>query len=93
MYLPAPLLPAAVSVGWSGYAVSLLADMGAPLPSAIASAPFKYNVRDGSLTHTGGVFNLPAVVIIAAMTALNVFGIQESARFNAFVVIVKVRWV
>ena len=81
---------AAVSVGWSGYAVSLLADMGAHLPTAIASAPFKYSSRDGTLTHTGGICNLPAVIVVAAMTAINVVGIRESARFNIFVVCVKV---
>lgn len=38
---------AAVSVGWSGYAVSLLADMGAKLPTAISTAPFKCVERLG----------------------------------------------
>ena len=36
------------------------------------------------------VFNLPAVVIIVALTALLVYGIRESARANSIMVVVKV---
>jgi APA family basic amino acid/polyamine antiporter len=36
------------------------------------------------------VFNLPAVLIAVAVTALLVVGIQESARVNAIIVVVKV---
>ena len=38
------------------------------LPSMHHALTHRYSVRDGSLTYTGGVFNLPAIVIIAAMT-------------------------
>ncbi len=36
------------------------------------------------------IFNLPAVVIIVALTALLVYGIRESARANSIMVVVKV---
>jgi len=39
---------------------------------------------------TGAIINLPAVLIIAAMTALCYVGIHQSARFNAVVVAIKV---
>src|SRR5207244_7302372 len=38
----------------------------------------------------GAVMNLPAVVLIALMSTLLVIGIKESARFNNFIVILKV---
>ena len=38
---------------------------------------------------THGVINLPAMVLVALMTALLVIGIKESARFNNVIVIVK----
>ena len=32
-----------VAIGWSGYVGSLLADLGLPLPAAIAKPPFSYD--------------------------------------------------
>ena len=43
---------------------------------------------DGS--QSTAIFNLPAVIIIALVTALLVIGIKESANVNSFIVIVKV---
>ncbi|HMH26507.1 MAG TPA: amino acid permease, partial [Gemmatimonadaceae bacterium] len=40
-------------------------------------------------SHTGAVVNLPAIVLIALMSTLLVIGIKESARFNNFIVILK----
>jgi APA family basic amino acid/polyamine antiporter len=37
-----------------------------------------------------GVINVPAILLVLLMTALLVIGIKESARFNNFIVIVKV---
>jgi APA family basic amino acid/polyamine antiporter len=42
-----------------------------------------------TLHQATAIFNLPAVVIIAAVTTLLVVGIKESARVNDFIVIVK----
>ena len=78
-----------VAVGWSGYVGSLLVDCGAPLPAAIASAPYLRN-DDGSWAATGGAVNLPAVLVCLLATALQVRGMQESATFNNVVVAVKV---
>ncbi|WP_439559067.1 amino acid permease, partial [Dyadobacter sp.] len=80
---------ATVAVGWSGYVVSFLHDIGITFPAALSSAPGTIiTLADGSTT--SAVFNLPAVLIAVAVTALLVVGIQESARVNAVIVVVKV---
>ncbi len=43
-----------------------------------------------SLPHATAIFNLPAILIILAVTALLVVGIQESADTNAAIVMIKV---
>jgi APA family basic amino acid/polyamine antiporter len=69
----------AVAVGWSGYVAGLLHSIGVVIPPALAAGP------DG-----GGIFNLPAVVIVALVTGLLVVGTKESASVNAVLVAVKV---
>jgi APA family basic amino acid/polyamine antiporter len=66
-------------VGWSGYFVGLLKSWGFEVPLALAAGP------DG-----GGILNLPAVVISLLITGLLIVGTQESARFTAILVLVKV---
>ncbi|MBF9254671.1 amino acid permease [Pontibacter sp. 172403-2] len=79
---------ATVAVGWSGNFVSLMKSLGIIIPATVASAPLSY---DGvSFTTTGSFINLPAVILVLTMTTLLVIGIQESARFNNVIVIVKV---
>ncbi|GAB3201182.1 APA family basic amino acid/polyamine antiporter [Pontibacter aydingkolensis] len=79
---------ATVAVGWSGNFVSLLKSLGITIPTAIASAPLAYN--GASFEATGTIINLPAIILILVMTALLVVGIQESAKFNNIIVVVKV---
>jgi APA family basic amino acid/polyamine antiporter len=80
---------ATVAVGWSGYVVSLLADLGVRFPPLLSAAPGTPVVlADGSAA--SAILNLPAILISIAVTALLVIGIQESARVNAAIVIVKV---
>jgi APA family basic amino acid/polyamine antiporter len=80
---------ATVAVGWSGYVVSLLADVGYQFPPLLSAAPGTAVILlDGSVETA--VLNLPAVLIALAATALLVIGIEESARVNAAIVIVKV---
>ncbi|HXH18360.1 MAG TPA: amino acid permease [Chitinophagales bacterium] len=79
-----------VAVGWSGYVVSFLADFGIHIPSSLSSAPFQYDTVTHTWSHTGAFVNIPAVFIIALMTALLVIGIKESANFNNLIVIIKV---
>jgi APA family basic amino acid/polyamine antiporter len=61
---------ATVAVGWSGYVVSFLSDFGVPVPAALAAAPGTV-AADG----TAAVFNLPAALIILAVTGLLVVGV------------------
>ena len=80
---------ATVAVGWSGYLVSILHDFGIQFPAALSAAPGSLiTLADGSTVTA--VFNLPAVLITAVVAALLVVGIQESARVNAVIVVVKV---
>lgn len=77
------LAVSAVSVGWSGYFQSFLAGFGIHLPTALTAAP-------GSIKGTVTFFNLPAFVIVLAITFLLYLGIKESKRVNNIMVILKV---
>src|SRR5204863_458846 len=69
------LSTATVAVGWSGYFVSLMRDVGIEIPAAIAGA--------------AGAFNLPAVAIVLVVAALLIIGIKESADTNTLLVAIK----
>jgi len=78
-----------VAIGWSGYVVSFLKDIGIIVPPALSAARGTVvTLPDGS-TITA-IFNLPAVIIIAIITTLLVIGIKESANVNNVIVFVKV---
>ncbi len=79
-----------IAVGWSGYVVSLLNQIGVHLPPALTNAPFAKGTGHWELVSTGAIVNLPAVLVICVMTALCYVGIQQSARFNSLVVAIKV---
>jgi APA family basic amino acid/polyamine antiporter len=78
-----------VAIGWSGYVVSFLDGIGVHIPAALQAAPGTIvHLADGSTVTA--VFNLPAVFVIAIITALLVIGIRESANVNNLIVFVKV---
>jgi APA family basic amino acid/polyamine antiporter len=79
----------AVSIGWSGYAVSFARDFGINLPPQLASAPLSFDDKTHAWSATGALFNVPAALIIVFITVLLVAGIRESARFNNIIVAVK----
>jgi APA family basic amino acid/polyamine antiporter len=81
---------ATVSVGWSGYVSSLLAQFGLHLPSALAQAPFDRGTGSFEVITTGAVLNIPAVLIVAAITTLCYVGIRESSTANTIMVALKV---
>jgi APA family basic amino acid/polyamine antiporter len=71
---------AAVAVGWGQYFNELLDTLfGLSLPESLANPPGE-----------GGSFNLPAVFIVLAITALLIVGVRESARANAVMVVIKI---
>ena len=89
-----------VAVGWSGYVVSFLRDLGINIPPQYTSAPYTHTTPPGAgfnvwrlftegWSSTGAVLNVPAMVIVALITILLVIGISESAKFNNIIVIVK----
>lgn len=85
----------AVAVSWSGYFQDLLRGFGIEMPRWLAT---NYNTAMNSpdllqsAPHFFGIpifFNLPAVLIVAAITVLLVIGIKESANFNSVIVAIK----
>jgi APA family basic amino acid/polyamine antiporter len=80
---------ATVAIGWSGYAVSFLNDLGIAVPRAYAGAPFAYDAAHSAWQTTGTIVNVPAMVVVVAVTALVVVGIHESARVNNVIVGIK----
>ena len=91
-----------VAVGWSGYFTAFMREtLGINMPAALTNAPLaftetaKYDAagvltQAEGFTRTGAMINLPAMLLIGLMTTLLVIGIKESARFNNFIVIIKV---
>ncbi|WP_446897793.1 amino acid permease [Clostridium sp. LBM24168] len=68
----------AVSIGWSGYIVNIINDFGIKLPESIIASPF-----------SGGIVNLPAVLIIAFITYINIIGVKQSTTVNNIIVAIK----
>ena len=80
---------ATVSISWSAYVVSFLHDRGINLPFQLIASPWQpVQLADGSTAY--GLINLPAVLIVVAISVLLMIGIQESARANALIVVIKV---
>ncbi|PJI06719.1 MULTISPECIES: amino acid permease [Clostridium] len=67
-----------VAIGWSGYASSLLQNIGIKLPYKLINSPSQ-----------GGIVNLPAIIILMFMTGVLFLGVRNSARFNNVIVIIK----
>src|SRR5216110_467358 len=92
---------ATVGVGWSGHFVSLLGLFGIRIPASLTAPPTQLctlaqvTAHAVGCTHpglnlTGAIVNLPAVAIVALMSAVLVIGIKESARVNSLIVVLKV---
>ncbi|OVZ57494.1 amino acid permease [Pigmentiphaga sp. NML080357] len=77
------LAASAVAAGWSGYLQSLVVSLGIQLPEALRAAP-------GAMPDRATLFNLPAFLVIAAVTALLSVGIRESKRVNNIMVVIKI---
>jgi basic amino acid/polyamine antiporter, APA family len=83
------LAASVVAVGWSGYVVSLLADMGLHVPAVLTGpAGYPKELADGTTITT--VFNLPAFLICLLLALLLVVGVSESAKVNNIIVAIKV---
>jgi basic amino acid/polyamine antiporter, APA family len=84
----------AVAIGWASYFKTFLAGFGLHVPDWLSN-----NYRTASeevlnnAPHLFGkpiVFNLLAVAIVFLITVFLVWGIKESARFNAVMVVIKI---
>ncbi|HTE02287.1 MAG TPA: amino acid permease [Mucilaginibacter sp.] len=76
---------ATVSISWSEYANKLL---GGRIPFEWCHSPMESVLVNG--VHHHGIINVPALVILFALSALLIKGTQESATVNAVIVFIKV---
>jgi APA family basic amino acid/polyamine antiporter len=81
---------ATVSVGWSGYAVSLLDQLHIHIPDALSHAPFDQDRITEQMVRTGAIINVPAMLIVSAIATICYIGIKQSATFNSWIVTIKV---
>ena len=77
---------ATVAIAWSEYANRVLEWFGLRVPYEWSHSPME--VMPGSDVH--GIMNIPAIVILALLTALLIRGTKESATVNAVIVVLKV---
>ena len=84
---------ATVAVGWGGYFNGLLQTLGGmlgtsiALPDALANAPLRFS--EHTLVSTGGIINVPAILIVVAIASLCYRGISQSAFVNSIIVAIK----
>jgi basic amino acid/polyamine antiporter, APA family len=76
-----------VAHGWSHYFQDFIKIFGVEIPKVFSNSPF--DLIGGKLASTGTFFDLPAVLITFAITAILVKGIRESTTFNSVMVIIK----
>jgi APA family basic amino acid/polyamine antiporter len=69
---------ATVAIGWSGYFLRLLAEIGITLPAALIHGPAE-----------GGIINLPAFAIMLLISLLLAVGVRQTSVANAVIVILK----
>jgi APA family basic amino acid/polyamine antiporter len=92
---------ATVGVGWSGYFNSLLEFLGIHLPATLVSAPLAYcaqadvvakaaNCVHAGFNATGSLVNIPAAFVVLLATVILTIGIEESAKVNNVIVVLKI---
>jgi APA family basic amino acid/polyamine antiporter len=86
----------AVAIAWAGYADAFLRGMHVELPLwLVTDYRTASHANPGVLQQAPHVFGIPivfnalAVAIVAFITVVLVWGVRESARFNALMVVVK----
>jgi APA family basic amino acid/polyamine antiporter len=76
---------ATVAIAWSEYFNKVLEFFGTSVPYQWSHSPLEHSAAGVS-----GIFNVPAIVILALLTMLLIRGMQESAFVNTIIVITKV---
>ena len=74
------IVASTVAIGWSAYTTGLLNSIGIFIPAFITSSFLTGN----------NLINLPAFLIVLALTGILIKGTSESAKFNLLIVIIKV---
>lgn len=69
----------AIAVGWSAYSVNIISLFGIDIPDNFIKDYF-----------SGGMVNIPAIIIISVMALLQLKGTKESARLNNILVFIKI---
>jgi APA family basic amino acid/polyamine antiporter len=77
---------ATVAIAWSEYLNRVLEWFGLRIPYEWSHSPFEVMAETG----TRGMMNIPAVIILAILSAVLIRGTKESAFLNGIIVIVKV---
>src|SRR5436305_13704453 len=75
---------ATVAIAWSEYFNKVLEFFGTSVPYQWSHSPLEHSAAGVS-----GIFNVPAIVILALLTMLLIRGMQESAFVNTIIVITK----
>src|SRR5215470_14006136 len=70
---------ATVAIGWSGYVVSFLKDIGIVVPDQYAGSPFTYEAATRTWHANAAMLNIPAMLVVVAISALLIIGIHETA--------------
>jgi APA family basic amino acid/polyamine antiporter len=79
----------AVASGWSTTFIPLVQSMGIKLPRALLTPPVTTSPA-GRIVFSGGIVDLPAVLITMLITYILYIGIRESARINNIIVVIKI---
>ncbi|MBX0290159.1 amino acid permease [Hymenobacter sp. HSC-4F20] len=80
---------ATVAISWSQYLLKFLSKYGINLPPQLVMSPFETaTLADGTAVH--GLVNIPAMLVVLAITLIIIRGTSGSAWFNALVVTLKV---
>ncbi len=77
---------ATVAIAWSEYANLVLEWFGLRIPYQWTHSPFETMAGTG----VTGIMNVPAVIILALLTAILIRGTRESALVNSIIVVIKV---
>lgn len=77
-----------VAVGWSGYFVSLLNDLGISFPDSLSQSPW-VNLPGSGWQWSGAYFNVPAIFLSVLMGLLISVGIRAASYFNNAMVVIK----
>lgn len=86
------LAGSALAAGFSGYLQSLLSDFGIVLPDALRHSTLVASRIAGGATHftVGASLDLPALLALAAVSAVLIRGVRQSATINTLLVTLKI---